>query len=462
VAAPLHWLSARTLGARLRARECSAVEVTEALLARIAALDPTLHAFVHVLGDDARTAAARADAELRAGRDRGPLHGVPLAIKDLCAVRGLVTAAGTRVLADRVAAEDACVVARLRGAGAVLLGTLAMTEGAYAMHHPSVTPPCNPWDATRWPGVSSSGSGVATAAGLCVGALGSDTGGSIRFPAAVNGVVGIKPTYGRVPCHGVFPLAPSLDHVGPLARSVWDAASILGAIAGHDRRDPTSLRAPVPDYIAAAGRGIAGVRIGVDERYVGDGLDGAIVERVLASTAVFRDAGAELRAVRMPPWEDVLTAWGVVCGAEAAVAHDGLFPERGDEYGPMLAGFLAMGRSLSAVELARALALGREFSGRLQTVFEEVDLLLCPTLGLPVLPAVPSFADADAIRRLTRFTAPFDFSGHPTLSLPCGFAPDGLPVSLQLVGRHLEEEVLCRAGQAFEAATDWHARHPAL
>jgi amidase len=460
MATPLHWASAAELGSMLRSGESSCVEVTQTLLTRIEQIDPDLHAFVRVRTEEALSAAKRADQELRAGRDRGPLHGIPLAVKDLCAVQGLPTAAGTRVLADRIAPEDACVVSRLRESGAVLLGTLAMTEGAYAAHHPDVEPPSNPWNAERWSGVSSSGSGVATAAGLCCGSLGTDTGGSIRFPSAVNGLVGIKPTYGRVPRHGIFPLGESLDHVGPMTRSVRDAAHMLCAIAGVDERDPTSLRAPVPDYAAALGRGIRGVRIGVDERYTREGTDPEIVEPILASASVLRDAGAEIRDVTMPPWQEVLEAWGPICCSEAALAHRGLFPERRDDYGPMLSQFLDGARDLTAIELARALAVRREFSGRLEQLFAEIDLLLCPSLGMAVPPRLPDWSQPDFTASLLRFTAPFDMSGNPTLSLPCGFARDGLPLSMQLVGRHLEEELLCRAGHAFELATDWHRQHP--
>jgi amidase len=458
----LHWLTATDLGSRLRSGECSSRQATDSILERIERLDPVLHAYVQVQPDEARAAATRADEELRAGSDRGPLHGIPLAVKDLCAVAGLPRAAGTRVLADRVAKQDACVVSRLREAGAVLLGTLTMTEGAYAAHHPDVEAPRNPWDAERWSGVSSSGSGVASAAGLCFGSLGTDTGGSIRFPSAVNGVVGIKPTYGRVPRHGVFPLAASLDHVGPMTRCVRDAAAMLSVIAGHDPRDPTSLRAPVPDLDRSLADDLRGVRIGVDEGFVNTDTDPDVVAPILACASVFANAGAEILEVSIPPCEPGLAAWGPICAAETALAHEGLFPERKAEYGPVLAGFLEGGRALPALELARALEIRREFRARLEHTFSEIDLLLCPSLGIPVPPALPDWSDVETIPKLIRFTAPFDLSGSPTISLPCGFSSDGLPLSLQLVARHLEEDLLCRAGLAFEAATDWHRQHPPL
>jgi amidase len=457
---PLHWQTVESLGSLLRRGTCSPREVVEAALARIEDLQPRLRPFTRVDAPGARAAAARAETELRSGTDRGPLHGVPIAIKELCDVRGLPAAAGTAVLRERAAEEDACVVARLRDAGAVILGTLAMTEGAYISHHPTVSPPLNPWNAGRWPGISSSGSGVATAAGLCYASLGSDTGGSIRFPSAANGIVGIKPTYGRVPRHGVFPLSASLDHVGPMTRSVRDAAAVLQVIAGFDRRDPASLRAAVPDYLADIDAGVRGVRIGVDEAYSREGLDAEIVAPILGSTAIFANAGAEIRPLRLPRSENVFQAWVTICCAEVAAAHVGLFPERRAEYGPDLAGAIDAGRAMPALDYAQALETKLRFACEMEELFSDVDLLLCPTIGVPVPESTPNWGDPEASAALARFTMPFDLSGHPTLSLPCGMASDGMPISLQLVGRHREEGLLCRAGRSFERESGWKDRHP--
>ena len=459
---PLHWQTISELAPSLRSGDLSAVQLCRAALERIEGLEPSLQSFVTVMPDAALAAAARADQELAAGRDRGPLHGVPIAIKDLCRVTGAPRTAGMRVFADDVSTQDATVVARLREAGAVILGTLKLTESAYANHHPDVEPPRNPWDAQRWAGVSSSGSGVATAAGLCVASLGTDTGGSIRFPSAVNGVVGLKPTFGRVSVHGVWPLARSLDHVGPMTRSVADAAAVLKIIAGFDENDPLSLRAPVDDYASCLGDGIAGLRIGIDERYVSDGTDAAIVGPILDCASVLREAGAELVSVTLPPWQDTVSTWAVLCAADAALAHEGLFPQRREDYGESLAGLLDLGLGLPAVEVVRATEVRDRFCAALQGLFTDVDLLLTPSMGFAIPEAVPDTDDPDVLLGLLRFTAPFDYSGSPTLSLPCGFSDDGMPLSLQLVGRHLGESVLCRAGSAFEKATDWHRRHPQL
>ena len=458
-----HWLTITDLGKRYRSGKLSPVEVTQATLDRIDRLDGTLRAYVTVLHEPALEEARTAERELRSGRDRGPLHGVPIGVKDLVATRGVRTTSGTAVMRDHVPTEDSCLVERLREAGAVLLGKLALTEGAYAAHHPSVPAPLNPWDPKRWPGVSSSGSGVATAAGLCFGSLGTDTGGSIRFPSAANGVVGLKPTWGRVPRHGVFPLAASLDHVGPMTRSAVDAAALLGVIAGHDPRDPTSLHAPVPDYARAARkRNLSGVRVGVDERFVSENMDASIARTVLDCADVLRDAGATIQPIVVPPYETLLQLWPVVCGAETLVAHESFFPARADEYGPELRLFLEAAQALKAADYAKAHEERMLFNGRLAGVFGEVDLILCPSLGIPVPEAKPDLRrlDPSITLSLMRFTAPFDFSGSPTISLPCGFTDDGMPVSLQLVGRHLDEALLCRAGAAFEKATGWDKKHP--
>lgn len=252
----LHYLELTALAARLKARDISALDVTRAQLDRIDAMDRDLGSYVHVMAETAIAEAKAADAEIAQGRYRGPLHGVPIALKDLFWTKGIPTAAGTMLHRDFRPHEDATVVRRLKDAGAVILGKLQLTEGAYSDHHPLVTPPKNPWNASYWPGISSSGSAVATAAGLCFGSLGSDTGGSIRWPCAANGLTGLKPSWGRVSRHGAFELAATLDHVGPIGRSAADAGALLGVIAGHDPNDPTSVFNPVPDYLAAAAQDV--------------------------------------------------------------------------------------------------------------------------------------------------------------------------------------------------------------
>jgi amidase len=457
----LAWLPLTDVAARIARGELSSAVVTEALLARIATHEPRLHAFVTVVAARARACAAERDRERAAGAVRGPLHGVPVAVKDLCDTTWAPTTAGMPLFAGHGgAAADAEVVARLEAAGAVIVGKLRLTEGAYAAHHPSLPVPVNPWRADRWSGASSSGSGVATAAALCYAALGSDTGGSIRFPAAMNGVVGVKPTWGRVSRRGVFPLGPSLDHVGPLARTVADAAAVLAAIAGHDAGDATSLAAPVPDYTAALARGIAGIRIGFDEAYATRDMDADVAGRVADCLPVLRDLGARIVPVRVP-WRDSMARdWTRLCAAETAYVHRATFPRQRAAYGPELAGFIDSGLRLDVRDLVAAQEVRRQFSGGLAALFaHDIDVLACPSVGLRS-PAAERTAPTDGRAGYMRFTAPFDFSGSPTLSLPCGFAADGMPASLQLVGRHLDEATLFAAGHAFERATPWHAHRP--
>src|SRR6185436_20321849 len=263
---------------------------------------------------------------------RGPLHGVPIAVKDLCNTAGIATAAGMAIHKNHVPARDATVVARLKAAGAVLLGKLQMTEGAMSTHHPSIAPPVNPWGEALWPGVSSSGSGVATAAGLCFGSLGSDTLGSIRFPSAMNGLTGLKPTWGRVSRAGVFALAESLDHIGPMTRSAADAAAMLGAIAGVDPDDPTALQDPVPDYLANIGRGVREIRIGIDRALNAAGADQDMVRVSEEACAALARLGAVVRDVAFPSPDEVARDAVLLCAIEAAVAHEATYPSRAAEY----------------------------------------------------------------------------------------------------------------------------------
>ena len=328
--------------ARIRTREISPV-AGRAQLDRIAARDGALGSYALVTADIAMAQARAAEAEIAAGRYRGPLHGVPIAVKDLFWTKGVATAAGMAVYKSFRPPEDATVVRRLRDAGAVLLGKLQLTEGAYSDHHPSVVPPKNPWNADYWPGISSSGPAAATAAGLCYGALASDTGGSIRWPAAANGVTGLKPSWGRVSRYGVLELAATLDHVGPITRSAADAAAMLGAIAGPDPRDPTAVLAPVPDYLAAASRDVRGLRIGVDAVWNSGGVDATTQAVVSEAAEAFRMLGATIVDIRFPDVAQTIADWVPNCAVEAAVAHDDHHPARKDEYGPVLAGVLARG-----------------------------------------------------------------------------------------------------------------------
>ncbi len=465
--APLHYLDLTELATVLRQRELSPVAVTEDLLSRIATLDPRLASYVTVMGENALNEARVAEAEIGAGRYRGPLHGVPVAVKDLCDVSGTRTLAGMPRIRAQVtpATDDATVVARLRAAGAIVLGKLQLTEGAVAHHHPDVKVPINPHHAGYWSGASSSGTGVAVAAGLCYGALGSDTGGSIRFPSYANGVTGLKPTWGRVSRAGVFPLSWSLDHIGPLARSAADCGAILAAIAGADVKDSTAVRAPVPDYLEQLGRDLRGLRIGFDEAYATTRVDPAIVAAMRECVAALQDAGATLVPITFPNSDAAVDAWFPLATAEAAAAHSVHYPAQSSDYGPGLAGLLDTGIATTGMVYARAHATRQEFRGEIARVFDTVDVVVAPALMRQnlTLQDFARFGEKETDwPELLRFTAPFDIAGTPTLSLPAGCNADGAPFGFQLAAGNLREDALLRAGHAWQRVTYYHRMRPDL
>lgn len=461
----LHYLELLDVGQQIQSGTLSPVEVTQAQLDRIAKLDGQLGSYVIVMTEQALADAHRAEAEIKQGRVRGPLHGVPIAVKDLCWTQGVPTAAGMTLYKDFIPNEDGTAVRKLREAGAVILGKLKLTDSAYADHHPTVKPPVNPWNAAHWSGASSSGSGVATAAGLCYGSLGTDTGGSIRFPSAANGLTGIKPTWGRVSRYGAFELAATLDHIGPMARSTADAAALLGAIAGADTKDPTASLEPVPNYLAGMRRGLRGLRIGIDSRWNSEGVDQPTAKALASAIEVIKSLGGEFREVSFPDPAQMITDWFPLCGIEAAVVHEKTYPSRKDQYGPGLAGIIELGLSQSGTDYQKIILRRHEFNGRLRALFEGIDLLLIPTTGV-ASPTVAQMAtlgeDADLISAVLRYTCPLDMSGSPTITFPAGFTDAGTPIALQFVSRHFEEELLVRAGWDFQQATDWHHKHPAL
>lgn len=453
------------LGRQIARKQRSAVETTEAMLERIAALDTTLGSYVTITTDHAIRDAKRADRETARGKSRGPLHGVPVAVKDLCDLAGTPTSAGLPMFRKQKTERDATVVARLREAGAVMLGKLHLTEGALAEHHPDVPPPVNPWAKNRWSGASSSGTGVATAAGLAFGALGSDTGGSIRFPAACNGVVGLKPTWGRVSRYGVFPLSESLDHVGPLTRSVEDAAAMLAAIAGRDPHDPTTAAVPVPDYLRELRKGVKGLRIGLDRDSAFANVDPAIRAAIEQALRALKQAGAKVVSFTGPDTAAALAAWTPICAAEAALAHAATYPKRKRGYSATFGGFLEAGRAVSGLDYARAAIARLELRGALAETFTGIDLMIKPVTA-KLTPTVKAFkaqcAKPDGLADLITFTAPDDMAGLPTITLPAGLDKHGAPIAFQLVARPFEEALLFRAGAVWQKAGDWHGKRPPL
>src|SRR5689334_4527785 len=455
----LHDLELTQIAQLIQARKVSPVELTQAMLARIEALDRRLHAYAVVTPELALRQARTAEEEIGKHIYRGPLHGVPIALKDLCYTKGIPTAAGMPIHRTHTPAYDGTVVKRLYDAGAVCLGKLQLTEGAFADHHPSITPPVNPWHPDHWSGASSSGSGVAAAAGLAFATIGSDTGGSIRFPCAANGVTGLKPTWGRVSRWGAFELAASLDHLGPMCRSAADADCVLQVIAGADENDPTALQAPVPDYLSGSDRELRNVRIGIDERYAYENVDGIMTRSVRDALAVLRGLGAEVKPVQFPDPGEVLRDWAANCAIETAVAHETTYPARKSEYGPGLSALIELGRTLSAADYQKILLRRRNFAGRVAALFRNIDLLIIPAQFI-ASPTVKQMAklgqDPAELLSLTRFTAPFDMSASPTITLPAGFTDAGTPVAIQLVSRHLDEALLVRAGRAYQRETSWH------
>lgn len=461
----LHYSGLVEIGKRIQKRGLSAVEATQAQLDRIARFDGRLKSYAYVMAASALEQAQAADKEIAAGKMRGPLHGVPIAVKDLCWTRDAPTAAGMKIYRDNRPSEDATVVIKLKEAGAVILGKLQLTEGAYSDHHPDIDPPRNPWDATLWTGASSSGSGVATAAGLCYGSLGSDTGGSIRFPSAANSLTGLKPTWGRVSRYGVFELAATLDHIGPMARSAVDCGAMLGAIAGVDPKDPTAVLEPVPDYLASLRGSLRGTRIGVDPRWTSEGVDAATTRVFQDALRVAADLGAEIREIVFPNPSAVIADWFPLCGVETAVAHEATYPSRKTEYGPSLAGLIELGLKQSGTDYQKIVLRREAFRGLVKALFTKVDLLAVPaqTFAAPTLAKMATLGEnPELITGLLRFSCPFDMTGSPSITLPGGFTETGGPVAFQFIGGHFDEARLVAAGDAYQRVTEWHRRHPSL
>ena len=453
--------------AAIRDGRLSPVALTEAMLARIKAHDAKLNAYVTVMAEQALTAATVAEHEIGAGRYRGLLHGIPVGVKDLVDTAGVRTTCASKVFADNVPTRDATVVTQLKSAGAVILGKLNMTEFALYGYHPGNKVPVNPWSPTHWPGVSSSGSGAATAASLCFAAVASDTGGSIRIPAAACGVVGVKPTFGKVSRHGCFPLADTLDHIGPMARRVGDAAAMLAAMEGHDPEDATTRTDMQVDYVGhLAGGDVVGLRIGIDVRYNATDADPQVVSAVDKAVAMLAGLGATIVPIDLTGIMESCPFWFPRVGVDALHTHRRWFDARPDDYGPAFRALLDYGRTVGADVYAQSQVVAQRVTAIIDHALAQVDLIACPSAATPPVaiadfPPLTVVAPQD-VAGLVGFQAPFDFSGHPTLSVPCGFTDAGLPLSLQLIAGHGDEATLFRAGHVYEAAAGWYDRHPNL
>ena len=465
----LHYMSAWELSGLIRNRDVSPVEVVEACLAQIEKTEPTLNSFITLMPEQARSAARRAEEEIGRGNYRGPLHGIPVGLKDLFNTAGVKTTSGTRIYDNYVPDEDCTVATRFGQAGAILLGKLNMhpfafgptgENGDYGHMH-------NPWNPERITGGSSGGSGSAAAAGQCTITMGSDTGGSVRIPAALCGIVGLKPTYGRVSRAGLTPLSWCLDHPGPMVRTVEDAALTMNVIAGHDPRDHATSDAPVPDYTAALTGDIRGLRIGVVKEYFETEIDSSVAELTQQAIAVLGELGAEIVDVSLPLYEYAQPISNAILSAEATAAHRDVLLSDGDKMYPQVRERLEEGLFISAAEYLRAQQARQVFCQQVAGLLENVDLLAGPVepvtapkilerrieIGGQALPAVPM---------LTKYTRVYNITGSPAISVPCGFGPDGLPVGLHLAGRNFDELTVLRAAYAYQQATDWHTRRPPI
>jgi len=464
------YLSIQEASEELRSGLITPTELLAETLERIDRLDSRIHAFITVMRDQAFEEAEKAENEQRTGLFRGPLHGIPIGVKDLIAVKNVRLTAGSKVLADHVSQEDATVVEQLRRAGAVIIGKTNTHEFAYGTYTP---PTRNPWDLTHIPGGSSGGSAAAVAAGMCLGAIGSDTGGSIRIPSACCGITGLKPTYGRVSTFGVIPLSWSLDHVGPMGRSAEDCAILFDAIAKYDPRDPNSVSRP-PDKSSATllsgpeGRGplsLQGIKLGVlSESFVAP-LDPEVRAAWHATLLVLQEEGAEVSDIELR--HPAMEVYRTIQMPEASLAHmeKDWLNNRLEAYGERTRSRLLQGQTITAVDYLRAQQQRRTFSSNLRSAMQGVNALVLPTIPIAAIPVEQADQDIqidgiteNATTALLRLTMPFNLAGLPAVSLPCGFTTGGLPIGLQLVGKPFEESMILRIAHAYQQLTDWHRR----
>jgi aspartyl-tRNA(Asn)/glutamyl-tRNA(Gln) amidotransferase subunit A len=450
----------------------SSMALTQACLKRIEATEPKIHAFALLLREQALEAAEQADRAIAVGKRRSPLHGVPIAVKDNFYTRGIPTEAGSQVLRGFVPDYDATAVRMLKGAGAILLGKTVCHEFGVGVNEP---PTRTPWAMTSYPGGSSAGSAVAVAARAAYGAIGSDTGGSIRIPASINNIVGLKPTYGRVSGYGVIPLAWSLDHVGPLTRTVRDCALLLQAIAGPDPKDPSSAVVDVPDYLATLDQSVQKMRIGIERSYFFyDGMVADVRRLVDDVIQAYARMGVEIIEVSLPELNFTQDALFTIMMAEAATYHEVMLREHSNEYSPATRANLQLGALIPATHYLTAQRARAIFRSAMADMFKAhaLDALLAPTMPLPTVPLTALFVPRKDIREnasetpmgaYVHHTFAANLTGQPAISIPCGLTPDGLPVGFQLTGRPFAEAEILRLGHAFEFAQPWHvARRPPL
>jgi len=458
-------LSLCEVAEKIKAREVSPVELTEASLARIEDTEEVLNAYVRVTGEQAMADARKAEIEIQAGRYRGKLHGVPIAVKDLYDIGGLPTMCGSKTRHDHMAEKDSACVTLLKEAGAIIMGKTQTHEFAFGITTPTTG---NPWNPAHIPGGSSGGSGASVASRGCFMGMGSDTGGSIRIPAAVCGIVGLKPTFGRISRTGVASLSWSLDHIGPLTRSVRDAAVVLQTLAGHDPRDPGSADEPVGDYLSELEKGVNGLRIGVPTNYFFDQIDSEVDAAVRVAIEKLQSFGATVKEVEIPFSGQIMAVEFGLCLPEASTYHRAVLRERADLLTDEIRQYLEAGEFVPATDYINALRVRQQIKEAWQAMYRDIDVVVAPTVSMPAArrgqdiinwgdgveePVTPAFV---------RLTAPSNITGLPSIAVPCGFSNDGLPLSFQIIGQPFAEAQILQAAQAYQNDTDWHTKSPPL
>ncbi len=463
------YMSAGDLSKLVQSKEISPVEIIEAHLTRIDATEPVLNSFITLLADQARKAARQAEKDIQAGRYKGPLHGIPVALKDLYNTGGVRTTSGSRIFDTFIPTEDCTVAAKFHQAGAILLGKLNMHQFAYGPtgENPDYGHMHNPWNPDMVTGGSSGGSGSAAAAGQCTITTGSDTGGSIRIPAALCGIVGLKPTYGLVSRYGLSSLSWSLDHPGPMTRTVEDTAITMNVIAGHDPKDVASAKVDIPDYTSALTGDVKGLRIGIVKEYFEAPLDPQVRKAVMDAISLLESMGAEVKEVSYPMFNQSQAISSTVLMAEATAYHRDLLEKDGHQLYEPVRQRLEAGLFISAAEYLRAQQARSIFDQQGRRLLDEVDLLAGPTepVTAPKILASKVMAgeqEVGVVGALTQYTRPYNINGFPAISVPCGFSDDGMPIGLQLAGRPFDELTVLRAAHAYEQANDWHTRRPPI
>ena len=465
----LCYLSITAAAGLLESKQLSPVELVAAHLERIEQADGRLNSFITLLADEAMAAAADAEGAIRRGEYRGALHGIPIGLKDLYYTKGVRTTVGSKIMREFVPDYDAAVTERFRDAGAVLMGKLQMHEFALGAtsENPHDGPAHNPWDITRITGGSSGGSGSAVAAGQCMAALGSDTGGSVRIPSSACGIVGLKPTFGRVSRVGVFPLANSLDTVGPMTRTVRDTAIVMNAIAGYDSRDASSANRPDEDFTRLLGQDISGMRVGLPQDYFYDVIDDEVRGAVQQAARILEGLGAHVEECSIPALNDSISISGTILLTEAAEIHLDNLRERADDFGVDVRGRLEEGAMTPAVSYIAAQRARAEFNRKIAEAMKTYDILLAPTTAIGAPRIGDSVVEVGGVSEaklaiMPRLTRPHNICGIPTVSVPCGFTSEGLPIGMQLAARAFEDAVALQVAYAYEQATEWHTRRPAI